>query len=530
MSSSTRHPHHLGQLIDQAAERLPNQIAFKFGKQSMTYAQMREQTSALAGLLHSWGIEKGDRVGIYLPRSLKTAIAVHGCLKAGTAFVPLDPSAPLSRIASICKNCGIRALVTNDRLGNKLVDQLGEDHSISCLIGLESEGWTGNAITWGDISEANMPPPNIRILADDLAYIMYTSGSTGQPKGIMHTHRSGLAYAKLSAELYGLTSQDVVGNHCALHYDISTFGYFTAPLVGATTIIVSDAHTKFPMSLVQMVSQEKISVWYSVPLALIQMLNTGKLLDFDFDTLRWVLFGGEVFPSHLLAELMHTWPKARFSNVYGPAEVNQCTYHHLDTPPPEDEPIPLGRVWPNTEILIVDQDDQPVVDTEIGLLLVRSATMMRGYWQAPELNNKAFYRREVVPGMVETFYRTGDLVSCTSAGSLLFHGRADRQIKTRGFRVELESVEQVLNAIDEVAEGVVYPISKGDEGLLIYAQVILKNAAQKTPKELIQIMAADLPPHALPAEIALVDRLPRTAAGKIDRKALAESHATTINL
>ncbi|MEL6803319.1 MAG: AMP-binding protein, partial [Bacteroidota bacterium] len=402
MSAATQHIYHLGQLVEASAERTPHQTAFKFGQQSLSYRQMNNQTNAFAGLLYSWGIQKGDRIGILLPRSLHTAVAVHGTLKAGAAFVPLDPSAPVERISAICKNCGIRVLVSNLRLGKKLLGHLQSDHHIIGLIGLELENWPHFSIRWEDLPTVDIQKPDINILADDLAYIMYTSGSTGQPKGIMHTHYSGLAYAKLSAELYGVTSQDVVGNHCALHYDISTFGYFTSPLAGATTVIVSDAHTKFPVSLVQMVSEEQISIWYSVPLALIQMLKTGKLPDLDFTGLRWVLFGGEVFPNHLLAELMHLWPKARFSNVYGPAEVNQCTYYHLDSPPPDGEPIPLGKTWPNTEMLILDSEDKPVTDGEIGLLLIRSATMMRGYWQANGLNKKAFFHREIVPGMVET--------------------------------------------------------------------------------------------------------------------------------
>lgn len=530
MSNGNRYRHHLGQLIDFSAEKYPDQLAFKSGKQSLTYAQIKDQTDAFAKVLHEWGIKKGDRVGIYLPRSLHTAIAVHGTLKAGAAFVPLDPAAPISRIADICENCNIRVLATNERLGKKLNEQITKGQDLAGVVGYEPEHWSKNAISWAKLAKIEAPSVQVRILADDLAYIMYTSGSTGKPKGIMHTHRSGLAYAKLSAELYGVHKNDIVANHCALHYDISTFGYFTSPLVGATTIIVSDAHTKFPMSLIQMVSEEKVSIWYSVPLALIQMLSTGKLTDFDFKPLRWVLFGGEVFPSHLLGQLMRIWSQARFSNVYGPAEVNQCTFHHLDAPPPDHEPVPLGQVWPNTEILIVDENDQKVAEGEVGLLLVRSATMMRGYWEAADLNSQAFYRRELVSGMIETFYRTGDLVSRTSAGRLFFHGRSDRQIKTRGFRVELESVEQTLNAIDDVAEGAVYPISQGDEGTLIFAQVILKPNSQKSQKELIKIMAECLPQYALPIEIRAVDSLPRTAAGKVDRKGLVKSHALTHNI
>ena len=183
----------------------------------------------------------------------------------------------------------------------------------------------------------------VKILESDLAYIMYTSGSTGAPKGIMHTHHSGLSYAKLSTQVYDVKPSDRIANHAPLHFDISTFGYFSGPLASATTVIIPDAYTKLPASLSTLMEQEKISIWYSVPLALVQLLHNGVLEARDLSSLRWVLYGGENFMPKYIRSLMALWSNATFSNVYGPAEVNQCTFYHLNMPPESDGPIPIGK-------------------------------------------------------------------------------------------------------------------------------------------------------------------------------------------
>lgn len=481
---------------------------------------MEERTNQLAHFLKKQGVEKGDRVGVYLNRSLESVIGVYAILKAGGAFVPLDAAAPVARVKLLIEDCEIACLITGPVLRRQLKQLVSDAPAcLQTVVGYEPED-TIKGYSWNTIADFPTSSPTVKLLGSDLAYIMYTSGSTGNPKGIMHTHSSGLAYAKLSADLYDLQKEDVVANHCALHYDISTFGYFSAPLVGATVFMLSDAHVKFPASLIPLLAKEKVSVWYSVPLALIQMLQSGQLVNHHLGSLRWVLTGGEPFaPAHIRA-LMKLWPQAIFSNVYGPAEVNQCTYYHLNQPPADDEAIPLGQLWDDTEGLIVDADDEEVVKGEIGELLVRSATMMRGYWKRPDLTEKAFYQRSRLPGFTETFYRTGDLVKINEAGELLFLGRKDRQIKTRGYRVELEEVENALNALDEVFISAVFPRRNGEEGWLIEALVVSTAGTVIDEINLNKQLKKTLPPYAIPNRIHFTESIPRTAAGKIDRKAL----------
>ncbi|MGB3802276.1 MAG: amino acid adenylation domain-containing protein [Lewinella sp.] len=519
-------PYLLFHPIDRHAADTPDRTAFRCGKRGISYAEMAERTNRLAHLLLAQGVQRGDRIGIYLPRSLDAAVAVHGILKAGAAYVPLDPEAPVARTRALIEDCDIKVVFVSPALRRNFAAMFAAPSPVTCVMGGEAEGT--KSVGWNTLDDYPATPPDIRILGDDLAYVMYTSGSTGEPKGIMHTHASGLAYARLSRDLYGVTPDDVIGNHCALHYDISTFGYFTGPLAGATTVIVADAHTKFPTSLLQLVEQERITIWYSVPLALLQMLRSPTLAERDLSALRWVLFGGEVFAPRHLRTLMEHAPNARASNVYGPAEVNQCTYFHLDEAPDNDDPLPLGHVWNDTETLILDADDEEVTEGQIGELLVRSATRMKGYWNRPDLTVRGFYYRERIPGNRETFYRTGDLVYRDAEGLLQFMGRKDRQVKIRGHRVELEEVEAVLAAQPGVGEAAVYVRETGDNEKIIEAMVVPETNSGGDPRRWIDAMADQLPPHTLPARIELVDALPRNDAGKIDRLAIRAAVSKSI--
>ncbi|MEO0625537.1 MAG: AMP-binding protein, partial [Bacteroidota bacterium] len=282
--------------------------------------------------------------------------------------------------------------------------------------------------------------------------------------------------------------------------------------------------------LLQMIEREKISIWYSVPLVMIQMLKSGALDQHDLSCLRWVKFGGEAFGAQQLAELMPHMPNATFCNVYGPAEVNQCTYFHIREPLSNNQTIPLGYVWDNTDILIVDNDNEVVEAGEVGELLVSSTTMMRGYWDDEKLNSRAFFTRVGTDTKPRTYYRTGDLV-CTSAGGdyphgpngenlLYFIGRKDRQIKTRGYRVELAEVELALLSQEDIAEATVMALDNGEEGKLIKAFLVVKREIDIN--DLKKSLSSILPSYALPSSWELLDKIPRTRNGKVDYKALTK--------
>lgn len=281
-----------------------------------------------------------------------------------------------------------------------------------------------------------------------------------------------------------------------------------------------------PASYSEFLEQERISVFFTVPFALIQLLLRGALEQRDWSALRWILFGGEPFPPQHLRALMQRWPRIRFSNIYGPAEVNGVTRYHVPVSAVQgDSPIPIGTLCPNVEGRIINKSGRPAKPGEAGELLIRSATMMQGYWNRPDLNQEAFVVEEVFPAYRKTFFRTGDLVRRRNDGELEFLGRLDRQIKTRGFRVELDEVEAVIAAHPGVEGAAVYGVPDGQGSLRIEGSVILRDPESLAGRDLVQHARERLPPYAVPVDIRIETAFPRTTSGKIDRRELARRAA-----
>jgi amino acid adenylation domain-containing protein len=489
-----------------------------FLDQTISFLELQSKSEQLSFYLSNQGVKKGDRIGIYMPRCLETSIAIYGILKAGAVYVPLDPFSPITRTEFVINDCGIKHIITTPQQTRKL-KTLNESLKLTSVVGIEKELPNGIAIPWEYIFNLNIENYTaVNILGDDLAYILYTSGSTGMPKGIMHTHNSALAFVKLVTDLYPMEDA-IYGMHAPLHFDPSVQGYFAAPYALATTIIVSDAHTKMPASLAELIEKEKITIWFSVPLALIQMLTHGGIEQRDMSHLKWVLFSGEVFTTKHLRSLMKLWPFAKFSNIYGPTETNQCTNYNLETPPEGDVTIPIGYAWGNTEYKILDTQDQEVGKGEQGELVVRTATMMKGYWNNPELTQKSFYIEIPIAGVEQVYYRTGDQVQQGEKGQLLFFGRNDNQVKLRGYRIELGEVENVLNSHPKVRESVAIVLlnTETNEKELLVSILPFKNE-EVMVENLKQFCKNKLPVYALPDTIQILTEFPRTASGKINRK------------
>ncbi len=515
----------LHQALDKAAERFPDREAYRCRTASLTYAEAAIKTNSLARLLVERGLQPRDRVGVYLNKSLESALAIFGVMKAGGAYVPLDPTAPVARIEFVIRDCGIRHLIT-DTGRTTALRQLAEN-------GVELESVIGPslpddlaypAVIWDEVfAQPGNTFPAVHAIEQDLAYVMYTSGSTGSPKGIMHTHHSGLSYAKSIAEVYNLRPEDRIANHAPLHFDISTFDFFGGPLAGSAVIIVPEEYTKLPASFSQLLEKEKASVIFTVPFALIQLLLRGALDKRDLSAMRWVIYGGEPFPTKHLRALMKALPGAQFSNIYGPAEVNGVTYYHVpQLPEDSDDPVPIGQMFPFAQAIVVSAEGDLVDRGSTGEMLIRSPTMMQGYWGRPDLNREAFFRRPIFADYEEIYYRTGDLVEQRADGNYMFLGRKDRQIKTRGYRVELDEVEAALTSHEDVEESAVFPIADGHGSRQIESAVILRPGAVVEAGVLSQYLGALLPWYAVPVSIEIMPSFPRTTSGKTDRRALAE--------
>lgn len=519
----------LPQAVDRAAERTPDQEALRYMGASLTYAALAERSDRLAGLLRAQGVRRGDRVGIHAAKGLAAGVALYGIMKAGAAYVPIDPASPPARQAFIVRDCDIRHVVTEPSRLGALRQLLAEGVPIECAVGVEEAPAADvRGFSWGDVAAHPAAPHDPDLVEMDLAYILYTSGSTGTPKGVMHSHRSALAFARVAAHTYGFRGDDRMSNHAPLHFDLSTMDYFSTALAGGTTVIIPDAHTRLPASYAALIESERLTILYAVPLALTQILLHGAIEKRDLSSLRWVLFGGEPFPTHHLRALMAALPNARFSNVYGPTEVNGVTYWIV---PPiaadDDAPIPIGQPYANVETRIVDPDDTPVNEGETGELLVRTPTMMRGYWGRPDLDARALWSREVFGHHHDVYHRTGDLVRRRADGLLEYHGRKDRQVKARGYRVELDEVEAHLGAHPGVALAAAFTVADADGALHIEGAVTAREGAELTRESLLAHLAAALPRYAIPEQLQILDDMPRTSSGKIDRLALAGRRASS---
>lgn len=516
-------PDLINRAMAETAALTPEAPAFRVPGGGLDYATIAVRAARLARVLGEAGVGRGDRVGLYFDKSLESAVALFGVMQAGAAYVPLDPAAPPSRTAAVLAQCGARVLVTHPARRRALPAVLTEA-AIDVVVGLDALAEPGGAtlIGWDEVDRAPEAPGTAPGASElDLAYVIFTSGSTGVPKGIMHTHRSGMAYARMAAQLYGLRADDRLGNLSPLHFDMSTFDYFCGPMIGACTVIVPEGYTKLPASLAELAEETRLTVWYSVPFALTQMLLHGAMEARDLSAIRWVLFGGEPFVPKHLAALTRALPRARFSNVYGPAEVNQCTYHHLEGAWHErDGQPPIGRACPNADLAVVGEDDRPVRRGETGELIVRSPTVMRGYWQRPELNARVFLDRPGAGGVADRWLRTGDLAVEDGDGLLHFVGRKDRQIKTRGYRVDLDEVEAALAAHAAVEEAAAFPVARGDGLTLIEAAITPRRGSAVAEADIAAFAAGRLPGYARPARIDVRAEFPRTTSGKIDRRRL----------
>ena len=505
--------------IYTSAEKFPDKIAFKQDDRQLSYQELVYNSNNVANFLINSGVKKGDRVGIFMNRALESAQVIYGIFAAGAAYVPIDSNQPVNRIVEILKDCDINILFTKDLYADKVAKVCQAYNGLKVLVGIHKKlEVNSNVVGWDEISGFENLRPDVNPKEEDIAYIMYTSGTTGRPKGIVHTQRSGYSYAKLSSELYGVTENDILGSHSQLHYDISTMAYFSMPLVGGASIIISEAYTLFPNSLGSLIEKEGMTLWYSVPLALIQMLKANSLEGRDLSKLKWVLFGGEVFALSYIKELFKYAPTAKLSNVYGPAEVNQCTYYNFDKDTPLNDPIPLGLVWDETDIVIdYGKGDK---DESIGELLVSSSTQMKEYWNQPALTESKMVHYNVEEGASKRFYRTGDIVKKEEGGQLIFLGRKDRQVKVRGYRVELNEIERIILSLPSIQEAAVY-VRKQEDALQIYADIVFgKNTI--TREEVMNHLAEYLPRHSLPSEIKITQEIPRTGAGKIDYKFLSK--------
>lgn len=519
-------PFLLPHLLTGAAERFPDRMAVQDVEGSIRYADLEGRANRLAHVLGDAGVRRGDRVGLFLNKSIDAIVGIYGILKAGAAYVPLDPFAPASRLAYIARDCGIRCLVTQREKSREWRALVEAGAPLTWLIVMNAKA--------GEITEA---PEGVSCLGQDalgaapadgrgtpgidqdLAYILYTSGSTGQPKGVMLSHLNALAFVTWCHDYFGPTPEDVFSNHAPLHFDLTILDIYTAAMAGAALVVVPPEMSVFPVQLAAFIEQRRITIWYSVPSVLTMLALRGSLAVGRLPILRHVIFAGEVFPTKHLRALMRLIPHAQFTNLYGPTETNVCTYYRVpDLPEDQTEPIPIGTPIDNVEVIVAMEAGRPAGDGEVGELSVRGNTVAHGYWGDPERTGKSFLVNATNASR-DRVYRTGDLACRRADGNLLFIGRSDHQIKSRGYRIELGDIEATLSAHPRVEECAVIAIPDEVVGNRLKAFAVSSDAGL-TEGDLVKFCSDLLPRYMVPEFFEFVSGLPHTSTGKIDRRAL----------
>jgi amino acid adenylation domain-containing protein len=520
---------HLSQLLERAAARRPDHPAVEdeHGR-TMTYAALAHAADRLATRLARWGVGRGDRVGLFLPKGLEAVAAIHGILRVGAAYVPVDPAAPPRRGASILADGGVKAVVAAAALVPALRQAWPGPGPLPRLIVVGDPDTAPDAdadatyldppAAWDEVQADGTPAPlPPERSPEDLAYILYTSGSTGQPKGVMLSHANACTFLDWCARTFATRPDDRFASHAPFHFDLSVFDLFASCRAAATLVVIGEALGKDPARLGAFLAERRPTVWYSAPSILALLTQYGGLDRNGPGAPRLVLFAGEVFPIAPLRRLRALWPEADFWNLYGPTETNVCTAQPIPRVIPDDRagPFPIGTVCPPLRARAVDESGRDVTAGTVGELLIAGPGVMRGYFGQPELTARAFLRDD--DGVA--WYRTGDLVVEDRDGVYAFHGRRDRMIKKRGYRIELGEIESALYRHEGVDRAAVVA-RPDDAGVAIAAFVRLKPDRKASIIAMKRHCTTYLPHYMIPDSITFLPDLPTTSTDKVDYQGL----------
>ncbi|MBV9480937.1 MAG: amino acid adenylation domain-containing protein [Acidobacteria bacterium] len=488
----------------EAARRWPDQEALIDGDRALTWSELDQQSGRVCSTLLSHGARKGERVVLCARKSAAMIAALHGVLKAGGVCVPVDWASPPTRVQAIIEDAAPAAIVASGEMFTKL-------RLPSTTLRMSVSDSSEEALPWRQVMAADPVQEHIEVNDSDLAYLLYTSGSTGQPRGVMLTHQNVSAFATWAALEFKLGPCDRVASVAPLHFDLSTFDLYSTAWSGATLCIPPALHLAFPTRLTAWMAEEEITVMYTVPSLLAMMAERGSVRAKALAKLRLLLFAGEVCPPRVLATLLDLLPTVEFANLYGPTETNVCTFERIDRQLwDRSSPVSIGVPCQGTRILLLDDAEAEVAGKhQVGELLVSGPTVALGYWHDAGRSQARFVLRNG-----ERWCRTGDYAEFDDAGRLLFHGRRDHMVKIYGHRVELGDVENALLRHPGVAEAVVVAVN---EVLVAFARPCRIGVSSE---ELREHCAGQLPRYMVPSTINLIDKLPLLSTGKIDRLGL----------
>ncbi len=492
-------------LFEAQVERTPAAVALTYGDEQLTYQELNRRANQLAHYLRSFGVTGEMLVAVLMDRSIEMVVALLGILKAGAAYLPLDPSNPPDRLSFMLADSGSPVLLTMESVPWNVEDYQGRK------LCLDSD--------WPSIAGASAENPPHETSADNLCYVIYTSGSTGQPKGVSITQRA-VSRLVFNTNYVQLEPGDCIAHVSNTTFDAATFEIWGALLHGARLCIISKDVAVSPHDFAEQLKAQKISVLF-LTTALFNQI--ARVVPDAFNSLRYLLFGGEAVEPKWVREVLLNGPPKQLLHVYGPTEnTTFSTWYRAREVAEGETTIPIGAPLTNTQAYVLDRDQQLVPAGVAGELCLGGDGLARGYLYRPELTAEKFIPHPFSDEPGARLYRTGDLVRYVAEGQIEFIGRIDHQVKVRGYRIELGEIEAALKDYAGVLEAVVIAREDlpGQKTLVAYVSATPQTVF--TAGELRDFLNKRLPDYMIPAVFVRLDELPLTPSGKIDRKALPE--------
>jgi D-alanine--poly(phosphoribitol) ligase subunit 1 len=489
----------------------PEKVAVIDGENRVTFAELQAQSKNLATRLVSRADVIREPIAVYLPKSIGVIVADLAILYSGNIYSNLDIKLPTQRLGNILKNIVPRLVITSrDLAADVLAAGIVED-KILLIDDLQPQSEEADfSVLENRLSQ---------LIDTDPVCIINTSGSTGTPKGVALTHRGTIDFMDWVFDTFPFDSETVIGSLSPFYFDIFTLELNLCLAKGATFVIIPEQLAIFPASIMQFLADQKINFLFWVPTIMVNIANLGLLNKIFLPELRTVFFAGEVFPTRHLNMWRKAVSNAKFVNLYGPIEIHvDCTYYEIEGDMKDDEPLSIGYPCRNTEILILNENNDLCKTDELGELCVRGSSLALGYWNDPEKTAAVFVQNPLNSVYPELIYRTGDLAFRQADGRIFLAGRKDYQIKHMGYRIELPEIEHQVLGIDGVANAcVVYDHPK--KAITLFFQPVDADIPAATIRNALSQI---FPKYMLPTVFHSMERLPMNPNGKIDRNGLVQ--------
>jgi acyl-CoA ligase (AMP-forming) (exosortase A-associated) len=510
--------HHM---LQASARRHPGKDALVHGDERLPYSEVARRVAGLATGLREAGLERGDRVGIYLDASVAQTLSIFGISQAGGVYVPVNGLLFPDQVAFIARDCGMKGLITTPEKLAPLAEALKEVPSLEFIVVVGGWGLVDSPVTVHDFEGwcALTPPARWRerAIEKDLAAILYTSGSTGKPKGVMLSHAQIMAGSSIVSTYLEITEADRILAVLPFSFDAGMNQLMTAFQQGATLVLINFV---FAREVVRTLIRERVTGLAGVPTfwSLLAQPTSG-LHKQPLPDLRYITNTGGAMPQTVLGTLRGALPSTRIFLMYGLTEAFRSTYL-----PPEEldrRPTSIGKAIPDTEILVINEHGGLCGPGEVGELVHRGPTVSLGYWGHPDLTAKVLRPNPLLPPEIaDVVCYSGDYVKMDDEGYLYFVGRRDTMIKSSGFRISPTEVEEVLFRTGRLKGAAVIGLPDDVLGQSIKALVVARDGERVGADELREFCAANMPRHMVPKVIEVIDDLPKTPSGKVDYPAL----------